>query len=114
MQSVINQASVSEKSKRLAPWVRQIKNKVTTSPEITLEEKRIKILKVVERPFIITSKAELLEKYVVQEVPKLDAETKTEEDAPDEKGRLSSIRRSSQKFYSNQRKADRRPFNSSF
>ena len=62
MVSAVNQACVPDKQNRLAPWVKKVKNKVVKSPEITLEERRIKILKVVEKPFLITSKAEFLEK----------------------------------------------------
>jgi hypothetical protein len=32
----------------MAPWIKKVKNKVTTSPEIKLEESRIKVLNVTE------------------------------------------------------------------
>jgi hypothetical protein len=32
----------------MAPWIKKVKSKVTTSPEIKLEESRIKVLNVTE------------------------------------------------------------------
>ena len=42
------EANVSAKHNRMAPWIKKVKSKVTTSPEIKLEESRIKVLNVIE------------------------------------------------------------------
>ena len=41
------EANVSAKQNRMAPWIKKVKSKVTTSPEIKLEENRIKVLNVI-------------------------------------------------------------------
>ena len=45
------EANVSAKQNRMAPWIKKVKSKVTTSPEIKLEESRIKVLNVIEVSF---------------------------------------------------------------
>jgi hypothetical protein len=40
--------NTQDKQNRMAPWIKKVKSKVTTSPEIKLEESRIKVLNVTE------------------------------------------------------------------
>ncbi len=42
------EANTLGKKNRMAPWIKKVKSKVTTSPEIKLEESRIKVLNVTE------------------------------------------------------------------
>ena len=61
MQAAI-EGNHKEKQNRLAPWVNKVKGKVTTSPDIKFEENRIRVLNVIEKPYLISSTAEFLNK----------------------------------------------------
>ena len=45
------EGSTSDKCNRMAPWMTKLKGKITTSPEIKLEESRIKVLNVADVSF---------------------------------------------------------------